>query len=63
MDHVGLIKNRLSAAVFGYVAGIASTAVGAGLQWGIGIGLIVGGVSTAASCLKLVDIPDGADSS
>ena len=53
MGRMGLIRSKLSASVVGYLSGVAVTAVGAGLQWGLGIGMVVGGVLVAASCLNI----------
>jgi hypothetical protein len=40
----------------GYSAGCAAMAVGVGLEVGLGWGLVVGGVMSAASSLLLVDV-------
>lgn len=62
MGGVRVIRvKRLSAlarARLGYAAGVAAAAAGAGVQWGLGVGLIVGGVVTAASFLLLADVAD-----
>jgi hypothetical protein len=49
--------SRMAWAGLGYAAGWATAATGAGLEWGAGVGLMVGGVATALSLLLLVDIP------
>lgn len=51
--------SRLARARLGYATGLISAAVGAGLEWGTGIGLLVGGATTAASFLLLYDFDGG----
>jgi uncharacterized membrane protein YphA (DoxX/SURF4 family) len=48
--------SRLARARLGYAAGLITAAVGAGLEWGTGVGLLVGGVTAAASFLLLADV-------
>lgn len=48
-------------AVAGYAVGWIATAIGSGLQWGLGIGLIVGGLACALSFVLFIDIPEGRD--
>lgn len=50
--------SRLARARLGYATGLASTAVGAGVEWGVGVGLLVGGVACAASFLLLADVDE-----
>lgn len=42
----------------GYAAGCLTAAAGSGIEFGIGWGLMVGGVLGAASFLLLVDVED-----
>lgn len=48
--------SRLARARLGYSAGLVTAAVGAGLEWGLGLGLLLGGVACAASFLLLADV-------
>lgn len=48
----------LARARVGYWAGCAGLSVGAAVQFGIGLGLMVGGALTAASFLLLVDVDE-----
>ena len=48
--------SRLARARLGYAAGLITAAVGAGLEWGLGLGLLLGGAACAASCLLLADV-------
>jgi hypothetical protein len=50
--------SRLARARLGYAAGLIAAAVGAGLEWGLGLGLLLGGVACAASFLLLSDVDD-----
>ncbi|WP_166427500.1 hypothetical protein [Nonomuraea mesophila] len=51
--------SKLARARLGYAAGCVLASVGAGVQFGVGIGLLVVGVATAASFLFLADVDDG----
>lgn len=59
---MGLLRvrrwSRLARARLGYGAGCTAVAAGAGVQFGAGVGLMVGGALTAASFLLLVDIDE-----
>lgn len=48
--------SRLARARLGYWTGCAGLSAGAGLQFGTGVGLMVGGLVTAASFLFVVDV-------
>ncbi|WP_411090800.1 hypothetical protein [Streptomyces sp. 049-1] len=48
--------SRLARTRIGYAAGCVSLAVGAGMQFGAGMGLMVGGALTAGSFLLLSDV-------
>jgi hypothetical protein len=48
----------LTASRLGYAAGCLMTAVGVGIEFGIGWGLTVCGVVAAASCLLLVEVSE-----
>jgi hypothetical protein len=48
--------SRLARARLGYWTGCTGLSVGAGVQFGLGLGLMVGGALTAASFLLLVDV-------
>jgi hypothetical protein len=48
--------SKLTRARLGYTAGLLATTIGAGLEWGVAIGLIVGGAACAASFLLLADV-------
>jgi uncharacterized membrane protein YphA (DoxX/SURF4 family) len=48
--------SRLAQTRLGYATGCLTAAVGAGLEWGVGIGMLLGGVTTAASFLLLSDV-------
>lgn len=48
--------SRLARTRLGYWAGCTGLSVGAGLEFGTGLGLMVGGLVTAASFLFVVDI-------
>lgn len=48
--------SKLALARLGYSAGMLSAAVGSGLEWGLGVGLLVGGAVCAASFLLLSDV-------
>jgi hypothetical protein len=48
--------SRLARARLGYATGLIAAAVGAGLEWGVGFGLLLGGVTVAASFLLLADV-------
>lgn len=48
--------SRLAQARLGYATGLLSAAVGSGLEWGLGVGLLVGGAVCAASFLLLSDV-------
>lgn len=50
--------SRLARVRLGYGAGCAGLAAGAGLQFGFGVGLMVGGALTAASFLLLADVDE-----
>jgi hypothetical protein len=50
--------SRLARARLGFATGLITAAVGAGLEWGTGVGLLVGGVTTAASFLLLADVDE-----
>lgn len=50
--------SRLARARLGYASGLITAAVGAGLEWGAGIGLLLGGVTAAASFLLLSDVDE-----
>lgn len=50
--------SKLARARLGYATGLLSTAVGAGLEWGTAVGLMVGGVVTAVSFLLLSDVDE-----
>jgi hypothetical protein len=50
--------SRLARARLGYATGLVTAAVGAGLEWGTGVGLLVGGAVCAASFLLLADVDD-----
>lgn len=52
---------RAARARLGYWAGCAAVAAGAGVEFGVGVGLMAGGVLTAASCLLLVETDDDDD--
>lgn len=47
---------RLARVRLGYWTGCAGLSVGAAVQFGVGLGLMVGGAVTAASFLLLVDV-------
>lgn len=47
--------SRLARARLGYAAGCAAAFAGVGLQFGLGVALIAGGVVTAASFLLLAE--------
>lgn len=51
---------RAARARLGYWVGCAGVAAGAGVEWGLGAGLMVGGVITAASFLLLVETDEEA---
>lgn len=51
---------RAARARLGYWAGCAGAAAGAGVEWGLGAGLMVGGVLAAGSCLWLVETDEEA---
>lgn len=53
-----MIRSKLARARLGYAAGCVSAAVGAGLEWGVGFGLLLGGVVCAASFLLLADVDE-----
>lgn len=57
---MGLLRvtrwSRLARARLGYWTGCAGLSAGAGLQFGVGVGLMAGGALTAASFLLLVDV-------
>jgi hypothetical protein len=48
--------SRLARARLGYATGLVTAAVGAGLEWGLGLGLLLGGAACAASFLLLADV-------
>jgi hypothetical protein len=48
--------SKLARARLGYAIGLITAAVGAGLEWGTAVGLIVGGAACAASFLLLADV-------
>ncbi|MFF8980187.1 hypothetical protein ACF08A_25665 [Streptomyces cellulosae] len=50
--------SRAARARLGYGAGCAGVAAGAWLQFGCGVGLMVGGALTAGSFLLLVDVDE-----
>ncbi|MFG2515972.1 hypothetical protein [Streptomyces sp. NPDC048584] len=50
--------SRLARVGLGYVSGCVGLAVGAGLQFGFGVGLMVGGALTAGSFLLLADVDE-----
>lgn len=50
--------SRLLRARLGYAAGCAVAVAGVVVEFGIGVGLMVGGVLTAASFLVLVDVDE-----
>lgn len=50
--------SKLARARLGYAAGCACAAVGAGLEWGVGFGLLLGGVVCAASFLLLTNVDE-----
>jgi hypothetical protein len=50
--------SKLARARLGYAAGCVVAAVGAGLEWGLGFGLLFGGVVCAASFLLLADVDE-----
>lgn len=57
---MGLLRvtrwSRLARVRLGYWAGCAGLAVGAGVQFGAGLGLMAGGALTAATFLFVVDV-------
>lgn len=59
---MGLLRvtrwSRLARARLGYWTGCAGLSVGAGMQFGVGLGLMVGGALTGASFLFLVDVDE-----
>ncbi|WP_329338579.1 hypothetical protein OG866_27070 [Streptomyces sp. NBC_00663] len=59
---MGLLRvngwSRLARVRFGYWAGCTGLSVGAAVQFGVGLGLMVGGAVTAGSFLLLVDVED-----
>lgn len=59
---MGLLRmrrwSRLARVRLGYWAGCAGLSVGAGVQFGVGSGLMVGGALTAGSFLLLVDVDE-----
>jgi hypothetical protein len=48
--------SKLARARLGYATGLITAAVGAGIEWGTGVGLLLGGVTCAASFLLLADV-------
>lgn len=50
--------SRLARTGLGYWTGCTGLSVGAGVQFGFGYGLMVGGALTAASFLLLVDVDE-----
>lgn len=48
--------SALAMSRIGYAVGCLTASAGAGIEFGTGFGLIVGGVIGAASCLLLVDV-------
>lgn len=50
--------SRLARVRLGYVSGCVGLAAGAGLQFGVGVGLMVGGALTAGSFLLLADVDE-----
>lgn len=57
------VLSRVSSAVWtrlGVAAGCLSTATGCGLQFGAGVGLVVGGLFAVGFSLLLVDVDGGA---
>ncbi|REE62133.1 hypothetical protein BX257_4746 [Streptomyces sp. 3212.3] len=50
--------SRLVRARVGYAAGCTGLSVGAGLQFGVGVGLMAAGALTAASCLFLAEVEE-----
>lgn len=50
--------SRAARARLGYWSGCAGVAAGAWVQFGAGVGLMVGGVLTAGSFLLLVDVDE-----
>lgn len=62
---MGLLRvngwSRLARVRLGYWTGCTGLAVGAAVQFGVGLGLMVGGTVTAASFLLLVDVESGED--
>lgn len=62
---MGLLRvkqwSRLARTRLGYWAGCAGLSAGAGVQFGPGLGLMVGGALTAASFLLLVDVEEKGD--
>jgi hypothetical protein len=50
--------SKLARARLGYAAGCVTGAVGAGIQWGTGVGLMIGGAVAALSFLLLVDVDE-----
>ncbi|MFB6950186.1 hypothetical protein ACFCXP_11200 [Streptomyces niveus] len=59
---MGLLRvtrwSRLARVRAGYWTGCAALAVGAGVEFGVGLGLMAGGALVAASFLLLVDVGD-----
>jgi hypothetical protein len=51
--------SKLAWTHLGYATGCLTAAVGAGLEWGVGVGMLLGGVVTAASFLLLSDVGEG----
>jgi hypothetical protein len=50
--------SKVARARLGYAAGCVTAAVGAGLEWGVGLGLLLGGAVCAASFLLLTDVDE-----
>lgn len=53
-----LTLSRDARATLGTVTGGLSVAFGSAVQWGTGVGLMVGGVLAAAFCVLLYDVDD-----
>ncbi|MEH0547297.1 hypothetical protein QA802_30690 [Streptomyces sp. B21-105] len=62
---MGLLRmtrwSRLARVRTGYWAGCAGFSVGAGVQFGVGLGLMAGGALAAVSFLLLVDVEEEGD--
>lgn len=53
--------SKLAQARLGYAVGCLLAALGAGIEFGLGYGLIVAGVAAVASFLFLADVEDDED--